>query len=97
MIISLVQKTIFWVRIQLMKRILLLAGIHGDEPSGPRIILESLPEIQKYNKSGGVNIDIMPAINPYGLSRGIRENKKGKDLNRWFFDNSKKESRWSAG
>lgn len=61
------------------KRRYLSAGIHGDEPAGPLAMLELL-------KSGFFNTTdhwiLCPALNPEGLTRGIRENESGADLNR---------------
>lgn len=63
-------------------RVYLSAGIHGDEPAGPRALLELL--------SGGFFTPtshwlICPALNPTGLAAGSRENAAGLDLNRDYF------------
>lgn len=57
----------------------LSAGIHGDEPAGPLALLELM-------KDGFFDRDfgwrLCPALNPYGLARGVRTNGSGVDLNR---------------
>jgi len=60
-------------------RIYLSAGIHGDEPAGPRALLEMI--------EAGLFDDravwfLCPVLNPGGLARGVRENAGGLDLNR---------------
>ena len=66
-------------------KVLLSAGIHGDEPAGPHAVLSLLKKI-----SDGkivlppVNLDIFPLINPSGFLRKTRTNQHGLDLNRCF-------------
>jgi hypothetical protein len=68
-----------------LPKILLSAGIHGDEPAGPHAVMSLLQKI-----SDGtiilpkVNLDIFPLINPSGFLRRTRTNQQGKDLNRCF-------------
>lgn len=67
-------------------RVLLSAGIHGDEPAGPHAVL-SLLESWKASKSAPpleFNLDLFPLINPSGFLNKTRENKEGVDLNREF-------------
>lgn len=66
-------------------RILIAAGIHGDEPAGPHAILSLLesyrtdwPELSPYH------VEIVPLINPTGFDRRQRTNWQGIDLNRTF-------------
>jgi hypothetical protein len=66
-------------------RILIAAGIHGDEPSGPHAVLSLLetfphewPELSPYH------VEIVPLINPTGFDRRQRTNWQGIDLNRSF-------------
>jgi hypothetical protein len=54
------------------------AGIHGDEPSGPRAVLELLRE----NKWPKTNLWLVPCLNPTGFRLNQRENDEGIDLNR---------------
>lgn len=63
-------------------RLILSAGIHGDEPAGPAALLRFLQE-GKY-LSHEIDWVLMPALNPSGLRLGTRENADGIDLNRDF-------------
>ncbi len=64
-------------------RALILAGTHGNEPSGPAVAwrlirtLRSRPELV-----AGRTIAVIPAVNPDGLRHGTRGNARGVDLNR---------------
>jgi predicted deacylase len=66
-----------------LPRIILSAGIHGEEPAGVYTLLE-------FMKQGIVNyLDhfsflIIPCINPYGFTRGVRFSRDVFDLNRSF-------------
>lgn len=62
-------------------RILVSAGIHGDEPAGPIAILEHLSQSAFADSFEWV---LFPALNPAGLLRGTRDNASGIDLNRDF-------------
>lgn len=62
-------------------RILVSAGIHGDEPAGTLALMEFL---QKGCFSDAFEWIVFPALNPYGLLAGTRENTEGRDLNRDF-------------
>jgi len=65
-------------------KILISAGIHGDEPAGIEAVLEFL-ESQRYLKfSQQWEITLVPCLNPWGYEYGVRENHKSKDLNREF-------------
>ena len=57
----------------------LSAGIHGDEPAGPKAIEQLLRERALREEVGWV---VFPLLNPGGLRRGSRENPEGIDLNR---------------
>ena len=57
------------------------AGIHGDEPSGPRALLAFLENNPLPSHRSWV---LAPALNPTGLVAGTRENVRGIDLNRDF-------------
>ncbi len=66
-------------------RVLIAAGIHGDEPAGPHAVLallESFPG--KWPELSGVQIEIVPLINPSGFDLRQRTNVHGVDLNRMF-------------
>jgi hypothetical protein len=57
----------------------LSAGIHGDEPAGPLAVLELLKEDAW---PPGVNLWLVPCLNPRGYELKTRENEDGIDLNR---------------
>jgi murein peptide amidase A len=66
------------------RRVLISAGIHGDEPGSVESLLSFL---ENNNYSPYINhweITLLPCINPYGYEFGTRENHQGKDLNRLF-------------
>lgn len=66
-------------------RILISAGIHGDEPAGPHAILsllESFPDDWPEFKC--CHVEIVPLINPSGFDLRHRANREGVDLNRAF-------------
>ncbi len=60
-------------------RIYLSAGIHGDEPAPPLVLLELL-EAGVFDARA--NWFLCPILNPHGHARGTRENAGGLDLNR---------------
>jgi hypothetical protein len=59
----------------------LSSGIHGDEPAGPLALLSLL---QDGFFDSEASWTICPLLNPEGLSRQIRENASGIDLNREY-------------
>ncbi len=66
-------------------RILLSAGIHGDEPAGPHAVLELLrSEIGNPGFSNLINLTSFPLINPSGFLNKTRTNREEIDLNREF-------------
>lgn len=70
------------------RRIILSAGIHGDEPAGVEALLRFVEgvnedgDIRKWQKE--CQFTILPCTNPTGYERGTRENMDGIDLNRRF-------------
>jgi len=60
-------------------RVYLSTGIHGDEPAGPMAILQML---EQDRWPAGLDITIVPCLNPDGFSVNRRENRDGVDLNR---------------
>jgi protein MpaA len=66
-------------------RVLVVGGIHGDEPAGATVadalarLLDSHPEFVD-----GLTVGIFAAANPDGLLSGQRANADGVDLNRNF-------------
>ena len=66
----------------------LSAGIHGDEVSGPFAILEMLRQPDFFS---AFEVTLFPILNPHGLSRNLRENAAGIDLNRDYRDSKSAE------
>ena len=66
-----------------LPRILLSAGIHGEEPAGVYDLLEFINRnITKY--LAHFSFLILPCLNPYGFTRGVRFGSGAADLNRAF-------------
>lgn len=61
-------------------RILLLAGIHGDEPKSTVLLSEAL----RHLKPDELENAVILCANPDGIARGTRANVNGVDLNRNF-------------
>ncbi|MFH1589212.1 MAG: M14 family metallocarboxypeptidase [archaeon] len=70
------------------KKVLLSAGVHGDEPAGIYAILDFLNgPILDYAQQ--YNFLIFPCLNPWGFEHNTRRNMNGVDINRSFVkDNS---------
>jgi murein peptide amidase A len=66
------------------RRVLISAGIHGDEPAGIETILSFLENHHYSSYINNWEITLLPCINPHGYEYGIRENHYEKDLNRLF-------------
>ncbi len=70
-------------------RLGIFAAIHGDEPEGAHALiqfvrmLETRPEF-----AAGYAISIYPVCNPTGYEDNTRHSRRGKDLNREFWNNS---------
>lgn len=71
-----------------MKKILIISGIHGDEPSGPEALFELMQNPRSILNTRGkkIELDILPLLNPSGSLLKTRFNQIKTDLNRWFFD-----------
>jgi hypothetical protein len=66
-------------------RILVNAGIHGNEPAGVACILQLLEQLAKHpDQYRSIAIDIIPMVNPWGWVHDIRFNRDGTDINRDF-------------
>ena len=64
-------------------RIILSAGIHGEEPAGVYALLEFMNRgIIRFRAH--FSFLILPCLNPYGFTRGVRYASGGADLNRKF-------------
>ncbi len=64
-------------------RVLLAAGIHGEEPGGVAGCLAFL-ETEAEQWSERVQFDVWPCLNPFGYVRGLRHNGRDVDPNRQF-------------
>ena len=75
-----------------MKRVLIVAGIHGDEPSGSHAALSILldPALKKKIARTGIALDVVPLANPSGMIRTTRKTIGGHDMNRYFSDKPQK-------
>jgi predicted deacylase len=66
-----------------LPRVLLSAGIHGEEPAGVYALMEFLNRgIARYLDH--FSFLILPCLNPYGFTRGVRFGSDVRDLNRCF-------------
>jgi len=61
--------------------IALTAGVHGDEPAGPRALLALL---ENGELDPHYAYRVWPCTNPSGYANGTRENVEGNDVNRSF-------------
>jgi protein MpaA len=69
-------------------RVVLAVGvIHGDEPGGLKVI----DRLRRDGAPDGVQLWLIPSVNPDGLAAGERGNAHGVDLNRNF------PHRWKGG
>ena len=64
--------------------VLLLAGVHGDEPAGVEALMRLL-EVDLEQWAGSANFDIIPCVNPFGYAHDTRGDAAGRDLN-WSFE-----------
>jgi murein peptide amidase A len=71
-------------------RIGLFAAIHGDEPAGAFALAELL-QILEANPAlaAGYCLFVYPVTNPTGFEDNTRQSRRGRDLNREFWNNSK--------
>ncbi|MCP5537853.1 MAG: M14 family metallocarboxypeptidase [Akkermansiaceae bacterium] len=75
-------------------RVYLSSGMHGDEPAGPRAVMEMMAEGCFGNE---VEWRICPLINPTGIAAGTRGNAQGVDLNRDYLRMATDEVRGHVG
>ena len=66
------------------KKVLISAGIHGDEYAGTRAILAMLDNNFFKEFDADWEVTLLPCINPTGYEQNTRENHAGNDLNRLF-------------
>ena len=66
-------------------KVLINAGIHGNEPAGVTFVLQLLEELDDNPyPQRSIAIDIIPIVNPWGWVHNIRYNRDGIDINRDF-------------
>lgn len=63
--------------------ILIAAGFHGDEPAGCWGVFRFLENVPP-DLISGVNLSVLPLVNPTGFRRSKRTNDWGEDPNRGF-------------
>lgn len=67
------------------RRVLVCAGIHGNEPAGPAWALRLAGRLAADPALyPGISFDIIPLLNPWGWSRDVRYDRGGRDPNRDF-------------
>jgi hypothetical protein len=62
-------------------RLIITAGFHGDETSGPLTLLAHLPEVVAYAAERQVGLTIYPSVNPSGFEDLTRYNRGGENPN----------------
>lgn len=70
-------------------KIIISAGIHGDEPSGVECLLTLLETCPPWLKA--FDLTLFPCLNPWGYEHNMRTNEEGRDLNRLWKSNDSKE------
>ena len=77
--------------------VLVLGGIHGDEPAGTVLVRRLAKHLERnLDVANGRTIILVPAANPDGLATGSRYNARGVDLNRNFQAANRKNNRTSG-
>ncbi|MCH7622916.1 MAG: M14 family metallocarboxypeptidase [Nitrospinae bacterium] len=66
------------------KRVLISAGIHGDEPAGVETVCSFIERKEYLRFVQEWEITLVPCINPFGYEANTRSNHEGVDLNRKF-------------
>src|SRR5262245_7335488 len=70
-------------------RIGLFAGIHGDEPAGAQALVDFLTWLDQVpDFATGYCLFAYPVCNPTGYEDTTRHSRRGRDLNREFWNNS---------
>jgi len=91
------QKTplnIFVPKVLSRKKVLIIAGLHGDEPGGPLGILKFLNQSNARELLDRLSVSFIPIVNYYGFENNKRKNEENKDVNRNFFsENTSKQTK----
>jgi len=66
------------------KRVLISAGIHGDEPAGVETVCSFVERKEYFKFLPDWEITLVPCVNPFGYEANTRFNHEGVDLNREF-------------
>jgi murein peptide amidase A len=69
-----------------LAKILIAAGVHGDEPAGIYALIQFLEQYQFALQQ--VELTLLPCVNPFGFTKGLRTGSTSHDLNRVVDDNS---------
>jgi hypothetical protein len=70
-------------------RIGIFAAIHGDEPEGAYAAVRFLQFLETYAElAAGYCLTVYPVCNPTGFEDKTRHSRRGKDLNREFWNKS---------
>lgn len=70
-------------------RVGIFASIHGDEPAGAYALVRFLSLLEHHpGVAAGYCIIAYPVCNPTGFEDGTRYSRRGRDLNREFWNNS---------
>lgn len=78
----------------LRARVLVTAGVHGNEPAGVEYALSLIGRLAEDDLSGlEFGIDVVPIVNPWGWAHDIRYNADGMDINRDFASLDTQEAR----
>ena len=70
-------------------RIGVFAGINGDEPESAYALVRFVKFLEQYPEvTAGYCLSLYPVCNPTGFEDNTRRSRRGKDLNREFWNNS---------
>src|ERR1700722_6313259 len=67
-----------------LPKVVLLGGMHGDEPEGARVVEDFIFQAKKLESQFKSCVLAIPRYNPDGLEKKERTNGNGVDLNRNF-------------
>ncbi|MDD5650638.1 MAG: DUF2817 domain-containing protein [Candidatus Nanoarchaeia archaeon] len=69
-------------------RVLIVGGIHGDEPAGPLGLMEFLRQRNSKEILDRLSVSFLPVMNVYGYIHNTRDNEGNKDINRNYDNGS---------